>query len=490
MSKAENRLFLTAAWPPRAAIKLLLVALWFLPMARIYAGPVRQQLDTLIAAAQGKRIGLITNPSGCDETGYQDANYLTNASGITISAFFAPEHGLRGKLPPGVGGGDYLDPETGIPVYAVYGIRNAPSDAQLATVDLLVFDLQDVGVRFYTFVWTMTHCMEAAARNGKPFYVIDRPNPIGGVRVEGAPNTRDYGLVGRLATGAAFGLATRHGMTVGEIAALWNQEWMSPKVQLHVLAAPGWIRDAWWTETGRVFVPPSPNMRTPEAATVYPGTCIFEASNLSEGRGTDRPFEKIGAPFINKTAWTNRLAMLHLPGVRFDAITFTPTNSKFANQLCSGVKVVVVNRDSFDPIKTGLSMLQSVYQLYPASVSITSYAATLMGTPNLETRIKSENIDAIIAGWQPSLAQFRALRSRYLLYPEIPSFASLRLLGPTSTQGELTWKTFPGRSYRLWYRDSFSLPWNIRRDYTSVTNTLTVTEEISSHQRFYRVELK
>jgi len=237
---------------------------------------VQEQLNVLVAVAQGKRIGMITNPSGCDELGALDADYLIAAAGTTVTAFFAPEHGLRGTLPPGVPGGDYIDPETGIPVYAVYGIRNAPTDAQLATVDLLVFDMQDVGVRFYTFVWTMTHCMEAAARNGKPFYVIDRPNPIGGMRVEGAPNTIDYGLIGRLGPGAVFGVSTRHGMTVGEIALMWNREWMSPKVSLDVIRVPGWERWMWWSDTGRVFVAPSPNMRTTATATVYPGTCIFE----------------------------------------------------------------------------------------------------------------------------------------------------------------------------------------------------------------------
>ena len=272
-------------------MKSVSVILFCLIAVTAFAQPtsqVHQQLDQLIAAAQGKRIGMITNPSGCDELGNSDVDYLAAAQGTTITAFFAPEHGIRGDIMGG--SGDYIDPVTGIPVYAVYGVRNAPTDAQLATVDLLVFDMQDAGVRFYTFVWTMTYCMEAAARNGKPFYVIDRPNPIGGMRVEGAPNTVDYGLVGRLGAGAAFGVATRHGMTAGEIAWLWNGERMSPKVELHVITVPNWSRDQWWADTGRVFVPPSPNMRNAHAAAVYPGTCIFEGSNLSVGRGTDKPF--------------------------------------------------------------------------------------------------------------------------------------------------------------------------------------------------------
>jgi beta-N-acetylhexosaminidase len=454
------------------------------------ATSVQQQLNAFTAAAQGKRVGLITNPSGCDEAGNLDADFLLYTNGVSVTVFFAPEHGLRGVLPPGQSGGDYVDPQTGIPVYAVYGTRNAPADAQLTNVDVLVFDLQDVGVRFYTFVWTMTYCMEAAARNGKPFCVIDRPNPIGGMRVEGAPNTVDYGLIGRLGSGAALGVATRHGMTVGEIAGLWNGEWMSPKVELHVLTMPNWSRSQWWLETGRVFVAPSPNMRTPEAATVYPGTCIFEGSNLSVGRGTDKPFEEIGAPFINGAAWANCLSTNGLRGVRFEAVAFTPTNSVWANQSCGGVRLVVTNRDTFDPIRTGLVMLQRVCQLYPSQASVTTYAAQLMGLPGLESTIKTANIDAIIAGWQANLSQFRALRRRYLLYPEVPpALSSIRVVTPSRTQVELAWAGLNARCYRLSGREGFSAPWNAINDFAGTGDTTAFTDALGSALRFYRLEL-
>ncbi len=469
---------------------LVLLPVVLLPAVMHSATPVQQQLNALSTVAQGKRVGLITNPSGCDEAGKLDADYLLYTNGVNITAFFAPEHGLRGALPPGQGGGDYVDPQTGIPVYAVYGARNAPTDAQLANVDLLVFDLQDVGVRFYTFVWTMTYCLEAAARNGKPFYVIDRPNPIGGMRVEGAPNTVNYGLVGRLGSGAPFGVATRHGMTAGEVAWMWNEEWMSPKVELHVLTVPNWSRSQWWTETGRVFVAPSPNMRTPDAATVYPGTCIFEGSNLSVGRGTDKPFEKMGAPFISGSAWANCLNTNGLRGVRFDAVVFTPTNSAWANQSCGGVQVVVTNRDTFDPIRTGLTMLQRVCQLYPSQASVTTYAGTLMGVPGLETTIRTANIDAIIAGWQTNLSQFRTLRRRYLLYPETePSFSSVRVVAPAHTQVELVWTGLNARYYRLYGREGLAAPWNTINDYAGTGDTVTVTETLGLPMRFYRLEL-
>lgn len=406
-------------------MKSVSVILFCLIAVTAFAQPtsqVHQQLDQLIAAAQGKRIGMITNPSGCDELGNSDVDYLAAAHGTTITAFFAPEHGIRGDIMGG--SGDYIDPVTGIPVYAVYGVRNAPTDAQLATVDLLVFDMQDAGVRFYTFVWTMTYCMEAAARNGKPFYVIDRPNPIGGMRVEGAPNTVDYGLVGRLGAGATFGVATRHGMTVGEIATMWNTEWMNPKVTLHVILMPQWDRRHLWRDTGRVFVKPSPNMRTPDTANVYPGTCVFEGSNLSEGRGTANPFEVITAPYVNAQNYADQLNALGLAGVHFDPITTTPTSSDYSGQSCGGVKVAVTDIDQFDPVNTGLWMLQKVWQMYPSNVTITSYADTLMAVPNLRTRIKSETVAAITSGWQPLLTQFRNLRQSYLLYPEPASVAN------------------------------------------------------------------
>jgi beta-N-acetylhexosaminidase len=471
------------------AVLLLFLSL-VLAVAAHATTAVQQQLAVLTAASQGKRIGLITNPSGCDEYGNLDADYLIYTNGATVGAFFAPEHGLRGTLPPGGSGGDYIDPQTGIPVYAVYGVRNAPTEAQLALVDLLVFDLQDVGVRFYTFVWTMTHCMEAAARNGKPFFVIDRPNPIGGMRVEGAPNPLDYGLIGRLGPGATFGVATRHGMTAGEIAWLWNTEAMNPKVELHVIPVPGWSRSQWWSETGRQFIPPSPNMRTTNTATVYPGTCIFEGSNLSVGRGTDKPFEKIGAPFVNGAAWANCLNTNNLPGVRFDAITFTPTNSVWSGSLCGGVLVVVTNRDTFDPIRTGLRMMQVLYQLQPSQVNITSYAADLMGVPGLSSSIKTQSVDSIIAGWQPTLSLFRALRRSYLLYPETPPRLEVpRRSGPADDRVEVSWVAIKNRTYRLWRREGLVGAWSDLGPRAGEGGRLTVTNTLSAPESFFCLEL-
>lgn len=380
--------------------------------------PVQRQLEELLSQARGKRIGMVTNPSGCDEKGRQDVDYLLASGETTITAFFSPEHGLRGALPAGSGDKDYIDPVTSVPVYAIYKVRKAPTAEQLKGVDVLVYDIQDVGVRFYTFMWSMTLCMEAAAESHVPFYVIDRPNPITGTRVEGAPNTKDYGLIGRLGKGAEFGVATRHGMTMGEIATMWNTEWMQPKAELHVIKMTDWKRGEWWDGTGRQFVPPSPNIRSLDAAIVYPGTCIFEGSNISEGRGSEKPFEYIGAPFIDGKKFADALMKLGQNGVRFEPVTFTPTASKHKNVPCNGVKVVVTDRNKFLPVRNGLNMLQTAYKLYPNDTKITSTSARLMGIPDLQDRLKVEPVEKIEAEGRPLLEKFEALRAKYLLYPE------------------------------------------------------------------------
>ena len=378
--------------------------------------PVDQQVQNLLAAVHGKRVGLVTNPTGVDNQLNQIADLLFADEDTTLVAFFAPEHGLRGDKQAGGGEGDYTDPITGLPVYSLYGTRTAPTDDQLEGLDVLVFDIQDVGVRFYTYVWTMTHAMEAAAKNAKKFIVFDRPNPIGGVKVEGAPNTQDCGLVGRLWSGQPFGIATRSGMTIGETAKLVNGEWMNPKADLQVIVIPDYARDLYFDGTGRPWVIPSPNMPTLDTALVYPGMCVFEGSNVSEGRGTTKPFEMIGAPFINGVELAKDLNALNLPGVRFRPAYFKPTFSNFSGEFCGGIQAHVMNRETFDPIRTGLIVLKTVYDKYPEDVTITEYASKLMGVPDLHNRIKTESVDSIIAGWQANLEAFKLLRQKYLLY--------------------------------------------------------------------------
>jgi uncharacterized protein YbbC (DUF1343 family) len=375
------------------------------------------QLDKLAEMAKGKRLALLTNGAAHDSTGLQDVDYLLRQPGTTITAFFGPEHGFRGTLADGAHTGDYIDPATSIPVFSLYGKRVAPTDEQMKNIDILAFDIPDVGVRFYTYSWTMTYAMEACARNGKTYVIIDRPNPITGNHVEGAVNTQDYNLVGRLGTGK-FGDATRHGMTIGELASYWNGERMSPKADLKVIKAEGWKRSQWWDQTGRPFIPPSPNMRTLAAATVYPGTCIFEGTNLSEGRGTSTPFEMMGAPFVDGAKWADALNARHLAGVTFKPVKFTPDSRRWAHEDCGGVQIVVTDREKFEPVRTGIHMLQTVKKLYPEQVKITDYAGRLMAVPGLEKLITEKDVEAIVKAWQPGLDEFKKVRSKYLLYPE------------------------------------------------------------------------
>lgn len=379
--------------------------------------PVQGQLDELIKMASGKRLGILTNGSARTADGVHDVDYLLDSGKTTVTAFFGPEHGFRGDLADGKKTGDEVDAKTSVPVYSLYGKRQSPTPEQLANVDLMVFDIPDVGVRFYTYVWTMTLAMEACAKENIPFVVIDRPNPINGMDVEGASNHADYGLVGRVGPNAKAGIPTRHGLTVGELATLWNAEYMDPKVDLKVIKTPNWKRDQWWDDTGRPFIAPSPNMRSLTAATVYPGTCIFEGTNLSEGRGTATPFEIIGAPFVDGKAWAEKLNSRNLPGVIFEPVQFTPEARRWKGEKCGGVKVRVTDRNKLKSVAMGVHMLQTVAEMYPDKVKITDYAERLMATPDLRERLPRESAEDIVKSWQPAVDAFKALRQQYLLYP-------------------------------------------------------------------------
>ncbi len=377
---------------------------------------LEEQVQELLSLVRGKQVGLITNPTGVDGHLRMIADRLREDPHTTVVAFFAPEHGLRGNAQAGQKISDQLDPATSIPVFSLYGQRPAPSDEALRGIDVLIFDIQDVGARFYTYGWTMTHVMEAAARKQIPFIVFDRPNPIGGHRVEGAPNVFDCGLIGRLPVGQSLGVATRHGLTLGELARFVNGEWYANKVDLHVVKIRGWRRNMYFDETGHVWVPPSPNMPTLDTALVYPGMCVFEGTNLSEGRGTTRPFETIGAPFIHPLALVAELDKKNLPGVLFRPTYFTPSFSKWQGQMCGGVQLHVINRDAFQPIHTALVLLKTIIELYPGQVEVTPFASKLMGFPDFHERIKTESVEAIEASWQENLEKYKRVREKYLLY--------------------------------------------------------------------------
>ena len=317
---------------------------------------VRSGLDVLVASRfrpfRGKRVGLVCNPTAVDRELRHAADLLGAAPGVTLSLLFGPEHGVRGDAQYMAAVGDERDRATGVPVRSLYG-KTAdslkPRAEDLAGVDLLVFDVQDVGARYYTYQATMMLCMEAAAAAGVAFAVLDRPNPIGGVQVEG-PALRP----GFESFCGLHDLAPRHGMTVGELAELFRVE-RELDLELTVVGCEGWRREVGFRETGLPWVFPSPNMPTPETALVYPGMCLLEGTNLSEGRGTTRPFELFGAPWLDGARLAADLARARLPGVRFRPASFVPTWDKHAGVRCGGVELFVTDPGAFRPFRTGLA---------------------------------------------------------------------------------------------------------------------------------------
>jgi uncharacterized protein YbbC (DUF1343 family) len=367
---------------------------------------------------RGQKIGMVANPTAVIGDLSHEVDIMHGASGVDLVAVFGPEHGFRGSAQAGGSEGSYKDPRTGVAVYDAY----AKTPAQIADyftksgIDTVVFDIQDVGARFYTYIWTMYDCMRAAVQAGKRFVVLDRPNPLGGVDATGPVLHLEYASgVGRER------IAQQHGMTVGELARFFDGEFLDGRAKPDVVRMRGWRRGMTWEETGLPWVLPSPNMPTVDTAVVYPGLGLFEAVNLSEGRGTTRPFEIVGAPYVD-WRWVDDLNGLGLPGVRFREAYFAPTFNKWQNQNCGGVQVFVTDRRRFDPIRTALAMIISARRLYPKDFawreSKSPYWIDLLtGSDQVRTAIDGgADVDQVVAGWQADLAQFRAKRKRYLLY--------------------------------------------------------------------------
>ncbi|HEY3509561.1 MAG TPA: DUF1343 domain-containing protein [Kribbella sp.] len=318
------------------------------------------------------RLGLITNFTGVlpDLT---PTSVGLRAAGLPLTALFGPEHGLRGTAQAGASEGEGVDPDTGLPVFDTYRRKGRELDDLFSGVDVLLFDIQDIGTRFYTYVWTMYDCQQAAARLGKPFVVLDRPNPLGGVRVEGPMLQPGFeSFVGRAP------IPLRHGLTVGELA---RQLGAATVVELE-----GWTRSS--SGTGLPWVPPSPNMPTPDTALVYPGTGLFEGTNLSEGRGTTRPFETIGAPYVDDR-FVPALRSLGLPGVAFRRTWFEPVFSKYAGQPVSGVQLHLVDREAFEPVRTALEMLRVLNELYPDDFALLPSLDKLWGSDSLRKALEA-----------------------------------------------------------------------------------------------------
>ncbi|MBC9715404.1 DUF1343 domain-containing protein [Streptomyces sp. TRM66268-LWL] len=378
----------------------------------------RTGFENLAAAGydrlDGERVGVVTNPTGITRDVRHIVDVMHADDRVDLVAVFGPEHGFRGTAQAGGSEGYYEDPATGLPVYDTYQKSGQPL-ADIFTqsgVDTVVFDIQDVGARFYTYIWTLFDCMQAAALAGKRFVVLDRPNPVTGRSAEGPILHKEFAtFVGREPISQA------HGMTVAELARLFNGEYLTTPVPLETVLMTGWRREEFYDAYGLPWVPPSPNMPTPETALVYSGTCLFEGTNLSEGRGTTRPFELLGAEGIGRQ-WAAAADELGLDGVHFREAYFTPTFSKFQGKTVGGVQVHVHDREAFDPIRTGIGLLITAKRTWSGFAwRADNWIDKLTGSTQVRTMIDAgAGVDEVVGGWQDELAAFRAVRRKYLAY--------------------------------------------------------------------------
>jgi len=388
------------------------------PRVRTGLERVLHERSDLIA---GRRIGLVTSASAVTANVTPAADAL-GAVGALV-ALFAPEHGLAAHEADGVQVDSSIDARTGLPLYSLYGEIRRPTAAMLSGIDVLVFDIQDVGARFYTYIWTLSYVLEAAAEHSVPVIVLDRPNPINGLILEGPLLEPGYAsFVGR------YLLPLRHGMTIGELARMFDAE-QELGADLTVVPMGGWQREMWYDQTGLPWVPPSPAMPRLETAIVYPGTCLLEGTNVSAGRGTATPFELIGAPWIDAYRLAAALNDLSLPGVRFRPATYIPWADKHAGMACQGVYLHVLDREAFRPLSAGLHLLSALRSLWPQAFEWleTSWEGRpphfdlLIGNGWVRQWIDERRpVDAIVAQWHGTLAQFDQQRQPYLLYDRDP----------------------------------------------------------------------
>ena len=361
------------------------------------------------ARLRGKRVGLLTNQTGRSSAGESTIDLLAHAPGVTLAALFSPEHGIRGELDEKVDSS--RDEKTGLPIHSLYGATLRPTDGMLAGLDAIVVDLQDIGARFYTYPATVAYVLEEAARRKLSVFVLDRPNPVDGFDVEG-PN-QDAAAIG---FNGYLPMPIRHGLTLGELARLFNGE-KRIGADLTVVPLRNWRRDDWFDDTGLAWENPSPNMRSLAAATIYPGVGAIEGTNISVGRGTDTPFERIGAPWIDGRALAAALNARALPGVRFYPISFTPAKgAKLGGQLCHGVAIIVTDRDRVRPVRVGVEIASALARLNGSSFALDD-AARLLGSRAAIEKIRAgEDPAAIAASWAADEAAWRATRAPYLLY--------------------------------------------------------------------------
>jgi uncharacterized protein YbbC (DUF1343 family) len=391
-------------------------------------GTVLPGIDVLLRQGPGPlagvRVGLITNHTGISATPGPAGDTLSTIDllhrheGIQLVALFSPEHALTGRAEAGIHVESGRDARTGLPIHSLYGTTQKPTAEMLSGVDALVFDIQDIGARYYTYVWTMALALEVAAEHGKKFVVLDRPNPIGGVHVHG--NVLDPAF--RTFVGL-HPVPMRHGLTPGELARLINGEFLGGRADLTVIPVAGWRRDIWFDQSGLPWIAPSPNMPSLESATHYAGTCLYEGTNLSVGRGTTHAFQQIGAPWLDHDALVRRLARYQLPGVRIDAVTFTsqnPGDSKYAGVAVRGVRFTATDRVAYDPVRAALAALIEIHALHRDSLTFrVAHFDRLAGTDRVRLDVlRGATLDEVTGSWPAQLAAFRARSQPYLLYSE------------------------------------------------------------------------
>lgn len=382
------------------------------------SGEVMPGLEVLLTEQtdliKGKRIGLITNHTAVDRRMNHAIDLLQAIPGVKLTALYAPEHGIRGMVQAGGKVVDTIDRRSGIPVYSIYGQNRRPTPDMLKEVDVLIFDIQDAGVRFYTFISSMGECMAAAAQKGIPFIVLDRPNPLADLALEG----RMLDIDGFKSFVGAYHVPIRYGWTIGELAG-FVKNGLENDLDLTVMKMKNYRRDLWYDQTGLQWIAPSPNLPSVTTATVYPGMCLFEGTNLSEGRGTTQPFEMIGAPWLDGHRLVEDLAELSLPGVLFRPVGFTPTFSKYEGEGCEGIQVHVTDREQFEAVWTVLQILTIVKRNHPEDFQWReSSIDRLSGSDTVRKAIDAGTpVDEILNSWKPELEEFDQLRKRYFLYP-------------------------------------------------------------------------
>jgi uncharacterized protein YbbC (DUF1343 family) len=383
------------------------------PVASVVRPGIEVFVAEVPASLRGKRVGLITNHSAIDRARNLDIDLIAQHKDLKLVALFAPEHGIRGNAPAGQRIVDEKDPKTGVPVYSLYMSEDrGPSQEMLKDVDVIVYDLQEVGGRTWTYVSTMALSMEAAKRKGIPFVVLDRPNPIGGEIVEGAlldPKFKSFvGL---------YPIPARHGMTVGELATLFNQKY-GIGADLVVVRAANWRRSQWQNETGLPWTNPSPNLRSLAALNSYPGSVYFEGTNLTEGRGTDRPFEQIGASWLNAAEVARVMNERRLPGIRFEAITMPieATAAKFKGQTIPGIRFAITDRQAYRPVRTSLLLIDEIRRQHPNDFAWSRSIDRLTGSDKVRLAVEGGTLAALLEEWDREAAEFAESRKPFLLY--------------------------------------------------------------------------